>query len=422
MKSTVHMPRSRQSKIVLHSGRVRYKGNGLRSVPLEYTLAAIEEFFLASPVEVELELVSRDSHGTRRAILELLTAPDAARGPRYSGKGASDAQAVASGCMEFVERISAAMRPGDELLEASADEVAGEAVDPRLFWISAETGFDSTRRIDWVRGYSLTSRRPVLVPANLVFAPYTPSRPGKAIGHSDSNGLASGNNLEEAILHGILEVVERDAAMIGEYNRLSRPEIEVKGLPRDVQGLLDWLSRQGYRCSFRSAMTDIPIPAVSAFLRHAQDPARTSVAFGCHLDPGIACSRALTEAVQLQPPARNLEAWRASGSPEHYAAPAPSLMKLKDLGTLATNDLKEDIEICVGILSKAGAEVIVVDLSLPDVPFPAVRVLATGLQPVLREGDLRLSTRFFEVPVKLGLRDRSEVRSGVKLWPLCGYC
>ena len=58
------------------------------------------------------------------------------------------------------------------------------------------------------------------MPANLVFCPYEPPGSGKGIAWMDSNGLAAGNDLEEAVLHGLLEVVERDAIMISEHNRL----------------------------------------------------------------------------------------------------------------------------------------------------------------------------------------------------------
>ena len=79
------------------------------------------------------------------------------------------------------------------------------------------------------------------------------------------------------------------------------------------------------------------------------------------------------------------------------------------------------IETCVEALSRVGSEVIVVDLSLPDIPFPTVRVLATGLQPLLHEGDMRFSRRFFEVPVILGHHCRSADPGRVRIWPIVGY-
>ena len=249
-----------------------------------------------------------------------------------------------SACLEFIERQCAKLRPSDLLIEATYAAVASDARDPRLFCLSPEAAFDPSRVIDWTWGYSLTESKAVLVPANLVFLPYVADPQGKYIAWNDSNGLASGNNFEEAILHGLLEVVERDAVMIDEYNGLSRNNLSLEGLSADVRGFLELLAVRGYSCSFKCAMTDLPIPVVSAFLRHAEDPADCCAAFGCHLDPQLAFSRALTEAVQLLPPSVNQEKWLAAGAHERHARPGPATMTVHDLKNLSRADLKENIE------------------------------------------------------------------------------
>ena len=407
--------------IALRRRRVRYLGNGLRSVPLAKTLADIEHFFLESGVEAQFEMARQDGDGTTRSVLEYLSPAGPAKDERYFGKGASGGQALASACMEFIERLAAKMRPEDALVEASYAEVKAEARDPRLFCLSSEGPFDPGRRIDWIWGYSLTRSQPVLVPANLVFFPYKTGRDEKSIAWTDSNGLASGNNIEEAILHAVLEVVERDAVVIAEYNRLPAAEIRRDARPAGFSPLLEDLEAKGFSCSFAAVPTDIPILVVSAFLRKMNDPENCAVAFGCHLDPSLAISRALTEAVQLLPPSANHEGWLRSGAPERYAARPSRAIPFNDLISSASTDIRENIDRCVAILKELGSEVIVADLSLPDVPFPAVRVLATGLQPLFHKGDMRLSRRFYEVPVKLGLRAEPRAPADIKIWPLCGY-
>lgn len=413
--------RGAKRRIALRRRRVRYSGNGLRSVPLAKTLADIEHFFLMSGVEAQFEMARQDGDGTTRSVLEYLSPAGSAKDERYFGKGASGGQALASASLEFIERLAAKMHPEDDLIEASHAEVEAEVRDPHLFCLSSEGPFDPGRMIDWVWGYSLTRSRPVLVPANLVFFPYKTGRDEKSIAWTDSNGLASGNNIEEAILHAVLEVVERDAVVIAEYNRLPPAEIRLDARPAGFSPLLEDLEATGFSCSFAAVPTDIPIPVVSAFLRKMNDPENCAVAFGCHLDPSLAVSRALTEAVQLLPPSANHEGWLRSGSPERYAARFSPAIPFDDLKSLASSDLKDNIERCVAILNGIGSEVIVVDLSLPDIPFPVVRVLATGLQPLFHQGDMRLSRRFFEVPVKLGLRAEPRAPDDIKIWPLCGY-
>ena len=413
--------RGDKKRISLVSRPVLYAGNGLRSVPLAKTLAAIERFFLENVAEAQFEMSSRPTDGTTRAVLEYLGPRGELAGSRYTGKGADRAQTMASACMEFIERFAAGPRPEDFRLEADLSGAGSEACDPSRFCLSAGAADVRTRAIDWVWGYSLTRSRSVLVPANLVFLPYRTDVREKRIAWTDSNGLASGNCLEEAILHGILEVIERDAVMIAEYNRLPLKEVRTEGLPAEALAIRKALESKGFACSLRSVPTDLPIPVIAAFVRSRERPSCCSVAFGCHLSPALAVARALTEAVQLLPPSYNHRGWQRSGSPERYAAPAPQRISFGDLPDRSSRDLKTNIRACVAILKGVGVEVIVVDLSLPDVAFPVVRALATGLQPLLHEGDMRISPRFFDVPLKLGLRAGKRAPAKVRIWPLCGY-
>ena len=415
------MTRGRQCELTLRPRRIRYSGNGLRSVPAEQTLAEIERHFLASDQEVQFRMLGADRGRPPRALLKYLSPAGADSDELFSGKGVTAGQAVISACLEFIERQCAKLRPADLLSEAAYAAVASDARDPRLFCLSPEAAFNSSRAIDWIWGYSLTEAQAVLVPANLVFLPYVADRQDKYIAWNDSNGLAAGNNIEEAILHGLLEVIERDAVMIDEYNGLSRNSLAQEGLAADVRGFLESLAAGGYSCSFKCALTDLPFPVVSAFLKHGEDPTKCCAAFGCDLDPQLAFSRALSEAVQLFPPSVNQAEWLAAGAHERHAKPGQATMTVQDLKNLSKADLKENIEKCVAILNGIGSEVIVVDLSLPDIPFSAVRVLATGLQPLLHKGDMRLSRRFFEVPVKLGLRASPLDPADITIWPLCGY-
>jgi YcaO-like protein with predicted kinase domain len=400
--------------------RVRYAENGYRAVPVETTLAVIERTCLATDREVQFRMGREWDDRPAHAFLKFLSPAGAGRDERYFGKGTTRAQTVASACLEFFERQCAKPRPDDIILEASYTEIAPTACDPRLFGLPSNPPFRPDEPIDWVWGYSLTRSEAVRVPANLVFLPYEADRESKFIAWNDSNGLAAGNCIEEAILHAILEVIERDAAMIDEYNDLPRDRIAPRGLARGACDILSSLEAQGYACSFKSAMTDMPFPAVSAFLQKTGDPAQCCVAFGCHLDPGLAMSRALTEAVQLMPPSVNQEEWYRSGASARHAAPAPNTIPPGAMQNLASGEILADIRMCAAILKEFGSEVIVVDLSLPDIPFPTVRVLATGLQPLLHDGQRRFNPRFFEVPVKLGLRHEPPAVD-VRIWPLCGY-
>src|SRR5439155_14353391 len=68
---------------------------------------------------------------------------------------------------------------------------------------------DLGERWRWHEGCDLGAGEPILVPEQAVTLDTTFTSP--PVFDISSNGLASGNVLVEAILHGLLEVIERDA-------------------------------------------------------------------------------------------------------------------------------------------------------------------------------------------------------------------
>src|SRR6185436_6065664 len=61
----------------------------------------------------------------------------------------------------------------------------------------------------WLEGFDLIAGEPILVPEQAVTLDTTFTRP--PVFDVSSNGLASGNVRVEAIVHGLCEVLERDA-------------------------------------------------------------------------------------------------------------------------------------------------------------------------------------------------------------------
>ena len=78
--------------------------------------------------------------------------------------------------------------------------------------------------ISWVMAADARNDEECLIPANAVYHPYFTEN-GFSLFKSSTNGLASGNVIEEAVFHGITEVVERDAWSI--YEAFRQPKIEV---------------------------------------------------------------------------------------------------------------------------------------------------------------------------------------------------
>ena len=227
----------------------------------------------------------------------------------YSGKGATETNARISAIMESFERCLAEQPEvsinlsgiglGTERTTGTYESLC-ESI-PTLYpgTLLLPHPLSRSTNLEWVMGHDLMNDLEVLVPANAVFHPYLPQS-GNPLFRSNTNGLASGNTIEEAILHGLLEVIERDALSIAEYTRNPGTEImlsESDGLNYQLKRKLE---EAGIRVKIWLLDSDVDIPTVVVALDDMvlKDPALLVMGAGSHLSPEIAVTRALTEAAQ----------------------------------------------------------------------------------------------------------------------------
>ncbi len=139
--------------------------------------------------------------------------------------------------------------------------------------------------------------RPTLLPAQLVFMPYFPKQGPNLFGTS-SNGLASGNTVDEATLHALFEVLERDACAMNRVVDASS-WLEPASLPEPFLSLSHQWAVSGVELMVRQIPSQFDLPCFQAMLHEAaSDTVRFSTGYGLHLDPAIALSRAICEAAQ----------------------------------------------------------------------------------------------------------------------------
>src|ERR1700741_509020 len=157
--------------------------------------------------------------------------------------------------------------------------------------------FDPSAEIDWSPVWSLRDERFKYLPTSFLYFFY--EGPGQI--HADSNGCAAGNTLEEAIVQGFLELVERDAYAIWWYNRLQRPQIDLAQCDDSyVRDLQTQLAESGRRLWVLDVTSDLGIPTFVA-ITHWMQNGRENIEFGsgAHFDARIALLRALTELNQF---------------------------------------------------------------------------------------------------------------------------
>jgi ribosomal protein S12 methylthiotransferase accessory factor len=165
-----------------------------------------------------------------------------------SGAHPDPRRARAAAIGEALERYAAVFIPYERVRRTTAQALGDTAVHPSRFALFHPTQFATQRfpfvpftedtPTTWVEGFDLSDGSTAMLPADLVYL-RRPDRSTRQIAYSTSSGLACGPSLPEAILAGLLELVERDAVMLAWKCRLSLP-------------LLDWSEHQGLRATDRS--------------------------------------------------------------------------------------------------------------------------------------------------------------------------
>ena len=351
------------------------------------------------------------------------------------GKGSTAEQGEASALMEAIERYSGIFQ-GDEIrvTRRFTDFPQGAAIPPNevlLFSDAQYRGrlaaimghdvtptappFDPSAKIEWSPVWSLRDERFRYLPTSLLYFFYS-GGPAASYIHADSNGCAAGNTIEEAIVQGFLELVERDSYAIWWYNRSQRSELDLSWFDDPyVRDLKAQLAETGRRLWLLDITSDLGIPSFVA-LSHAMQDGHDFVEYGsgAHFDPRIALLRALTEVNQFL--SIGLMGARNAG-PSHQDGGTP--FYLRDHLYLTPNghapvqpdynfnfghlDKREQVMACVKLATRHGLDFLVLDQTRPDIEVPVVRVIVPGLRHFYRRF---APGRLYDVPVKLGVRDR----------------
>jgi ribosomal protein S12 methylthiotransferase accessory factor len=322
----------------------------------------------------------------------------------HMGKGRDAASARVSALMEAIERVSAETTPDHAVRDATFDGLArvapGDVVDPTSFVLPDDTAYRSDRRIAWVRADDLQTGRPMWMPRDLVVTP-----PTDGVLHDvDTNGLASGNTLLEAVIHGICEVIERDAWSQYEFqvefgaDQVAPPaprRIDVATLPAELRRWIDTMADHGIDAVAHDITSDVRVTTIRVILTDRRFPTPSGTramrfqGLGCHPSAATAAMRAITEAVQsrmsvIQGARDDYNTIWPSRRPQSRAArdavEAPgSDLAFDDLVSVSNDDLRADLDVLLDRLRAAGSEhVLVADLTRPDLAVPVVRVRVPG--------------------------------------------
>jgi len=361
-----------------------------------------------------------------------------------NGSGRTAGEAFAAAVGEAAERYSACYTAESGAVVSSARELGANAVAPERFALYSElqhagrrfpyARFTRDTRVAWVRASTLPSGEAAYLPAQLVYLAWR-LLPGEArIGLATSNGLAAHASAEEAVLRGLLELLERDAFMITWRARLSWPRLTWEGNAR----LEDFERRYLHPTGIRVAAIDLSdvwsMPcAVGVARSGAPGDAPLGVGAGAAATVEAAVEKALDEAVRVRSWARTLRRRDPDGArvrpperirrfDEHVAFYArdenarragfldagEGRRHVREVPQLEETGVRARIEAICARLHGAGASAYAVDVTAPDVRdagLRVVRVVAPELCPLDVEHATRClgGRRLYEVPRQLGV-------------------
>lgn len=362
---------------------------------------------------------------------------------RSGGKGLSREQSRASAIGESLERYSGIMQGYEYRMQSTYNKLSAQnqAIHPNDCMLFSDeqyaqrdvinnldfrfhyipTPLDPDEAIDWTPVWSLTHNEFKYIPTSYCYYNYWPAtRYKSAFCWADSNGNASGNTLEEAVLQALMELIERDAVGIWWYNRIQRPAIDLESFndPRFI-AVRDHYASINRDVWLLDISSELNIPTVAAISRRNDGVGdQILLGYGTHLDPKIAASRALTEMSELlgslsieygahEDPLEfddpNMTSWMKTATVEEqwYLKPNPDLPahSYHSFAQQWNHDLRDDILLCVDILREKGLEVFLLDQTRPDIGLNVVKMFVPGL----RHFWSRLAKgRLYDVPVGQG--------------------
>ena len=306
------------------------------------------------------------------------------------------------------------------------------------------TPFHPDRKMNWVWGYSLLKKEPILVPERLA---YYSMGCGDGFVFETSNGCAIGGSLEEAIFYGMMEVLERDSFLITWYAQLPLPQIDpYSSNDEELHLMIDRMQEiTGYDLYLYNATMEHGIPCILTITKNRtsdSDRLNLMCAAGAHLDPVRAVKSAIFESVGMITPLNKefkqkkedfLAMYHDSslvkkmddhgmlyGLPEAEKRLHFLLNQNRPLQTFQEafqppkphDDLTDDLQSLLQTFRQLNLDVIVVDQTTPEIKrngLHCAKVIIPGMLPMTFGHHLRRVTglsRVLTVPKQLGYVDR----------------
>jgi ribosomal protein S12 methylthiotransferase accessory factor len=379
-----------------------YNQGTWRLCPPEQTLSHIQPLLHACGITRCADVTHLDNIGIP---VYCAIRPTAAVLQVSNGKGLTHASAKVSALMEAIEFFHCEHPESSQLHSNSMQGLQrnGQSfVNPASIAGYMDQNYHSDAHVmEWVQAQNLITGEPTHVPASAVYFHRIPS-----LHVTTTNGLASGNHLTEATLHALYELIERDAAasLLGQARIPIKERCQVVDLTSiddiDLKKIIQMIHQSGSKLVLLRVESAISIYTFWAILMNEASwisGSTFNTGWGTHLDPGIAASRAITEAVQsrvtmvhgaredalIKPVFRKAqEVWGSKAFQFFMKIVADTQWNtFKSKYTETKNDINHMLKFILNELNANGhSNIFRCDLTKENIKIPVVRLIAPSLK------------------------------------------
>jgi ribosomal protein S12 methylthiotransferase accessory factor len=370
------------------------------------------------------------------------------------GAGSSPECHIAStrAVAEALERYSAAMYLDTQFIHASANDLGNAALDldslPRCS--DKELAHpkcplvrpDKTATIRWVQGISITTGQLCYIPAIMVYLYLDGIMPAERIWLQTSTGCAAQISYEQAVISGILEVIERDAIAVTWLQRLSRKQIDIDHVFAELPQYKEAWATSSRAISYvlLNATTDLAIPVVLGVQRSPFNTvAKTLISCAAGTEPMRTCAKVLDDMAIVTQAFREYrpypQSWDEFCEIHHGASFMGHVERAQEfdfmidcgapispseLPSVEGGEARIKLKSLVDCLAERGHEIFAVDISTDEAiraKLSVVRVIIPSLMPLSFSYRARFlgHKRLYDAPIVMGRVCLDENR--LNAWP-----
>jgi ribosomal protein S12 methylthiotransferase accessory factor len=377
---------------------------------------------------------------------------------RNGGAGLTQEEGLMATIGEGIERYCCNFYYENDLFYGTYNEYKNKAVNPSDWILYSDLQynsrnfpfkkFDENTKIRWVEGKSWISNKKKLIPASMVYIPYYHSNKEDVICPGISTGLSCRSSMEEAILYGLYECIERDAFTIFWLNQLETPIVDMENIDnQELKNIFNQrFKKNDIKYNVYDITLDISVPTYFTSSIGTTDIGKMyCVGSASNLNGNRALLKSLIETAQSRPYLRYVfnenRKWRIKKNfinintfDDHARVYTQNPSLIKNLKIYSyKNKIKtkidnksegtiKDLRKVLSMLKYKGYDVLIIDLTTEDVHdlgFHVVKVLIPGLQPL--HGDHRFpflgGERLYQIPYKMKKQTRPTEETEIFTYP-----